>query len=94
MDTNDNMRNDFLEQYVPKILELDITLPDPNLRKNPETGRWEYTEPDWDEFFRVINGNGPCNKERLDVRRWVEESGRWVRQALFKPNEMYKVPLA
>lgn len=94
MDTNDNMRNDFLEQYVPKILELDITLPDPNLRKKPETGRWEYTEPDWDEFFRVINGNGPCNKERLDVRRWVEESGRWVRQALFKPNEMYKVPLA
>lgn len=94
MDTNDNMRNEFLEQYVPKIWELGITIPDPKLRKNPETGRWEYTEPDWDEFFRVINGNGPCNKERLDVRRWVEESGRWVRQALYKPNEMYKMPLA
>ncbi|HRI27367.1 MAG TPA: 1,2-phenylacetyl-CoA epoxidase subunit A [Chitinophagales bacterium] len=94
MDTNDNMRNEFLEQYVPKIWELGITIPDANLRKNPETGRWEYTEPNWDEFFQVINGNGPCNKERLDVRRWVEESGRWVRQALFKPAEIYKVPLA
>ncbi len=94
MDTNDNMRNEFLEQYVPKIWELGITIPDPKLRKNLETERWEYTEPDWDEFFRVINGNGPCNKERLDVRRWVEESGRWVRQALYKPNEMYKMPLA
>ncbi|QQS30596.1 MAG: 1,2-phenylacetyl-CoA epoxidase subunit A [Sphingobacteriales bacterium] len=94
MDTNDNMRNEFLEQYVPKIWELGITVPDPNLRKNSETGRWEYTEPDWEEFFRVINGHGPCNKERLDVRKWVEESGRWVRQALFKTNEMYKMPLA
>lgn len=94
MDTNDNMRNEFFNQYVPKILELGITLPDPNLRKDPETNRWEFTEPDWDEFFRVINGDGPCNKERLDVRRWVEESGRWVRQALYKPNEAYKIPLA
>ena len=84
MGSNDDMRNQFLDMYVPKIWELGFILPDPNLRKNEETGRWEYTEPDWEEFKRVINGDGPCNKERLAVRRTAEERGRWVREALSK----------
>jgi hypothetical protein len=45
------MRQMFLDAYVPKIWELGLTIPDPNLRKNPETGRWEYSDPDWDEFL-------------------------------------------
>ena len=94
MASNDDMRNQFLDMYVPKILELGLTIPDPKLRKNEETGKWEYTEPDWDEFFRVINGDGPCNKERLAVRRNAEERGRWVREAILKPKSSYKVPLA
>ncbi len=94
MATNDEMRQWFLDQYVPKIWELDLTLPDPNLRKNPETGKWEYSDPDWDEFFRVINGDGPLNKERLAVRRWAEEHGRWIRQALAKPDKSYVTPFA
>lgn len=94
MASNDDMRQEFLDMYVPKIWELGLTLPDPNLQKNEESGRWEYTEPDWDEFFRVINGNGPCNKERLDVRRWAEEKGRWVRQALLNQQETYTIPFA
>jgi ring-1,2-phenylacetyl-CoA epoxidase subunit PaaA len=88
------MRNQFLDMYVPKIWELGFTVPDPNLKKNAETGRWEYTEPDWEEFKRVINGDGPCNKERLEVRRIAEERGRWVREALKSPKAAYVTPLA
>ncbi len=91
--SNDDMRNQFLDQYVPKILELGLTFPDPNLRKNAD-GIWEFSDPDWEEFKRVINGDGPCNKERLAVRRYAEEAGRWVRQALMNPTEKYQVPLA
>jgi ring-1,2-phenylacetyl-CoA epoxidase subunit PaaA len=80
--SNDEMRQQFLNMYVPKIWELGLTVPDPNLRKNPETGKWEYTEPDWDEFMRVINGDGPCNRERLAVRAMADERGRWVRRAI------------
>jgi ring-1,2-phenylacetyl-CoA epoxidase subunit PaaA len=92
--SNDAMRQTFLDMYVPKIWELGIEIPDPNLRKNETTGEWEYSDPDWDEFFRVINGDGPCNAERLAVRRWAEEKGRWVRTALARPSEKYVTPLA
>lgn len=94
MATNDEMRNQFLDMYVPKILELGFTIPDPLLRKNAGTGKWDYTEPDWEEFKRVINGDGPCNKERLAVRRTAEERGRWVREALRSSNTSYVTPLA
>jgi ring-1,2-phenylacetyl-CoA epoxidase subunit PaaA len=80
--------------YVPKIWELGFTIPDPALKKNPDTGRWDYTEPDWEEFKRVINGDGPCNKERLEVRRIAEERGKWVRDALKVNSRKYVTPLA
>ncbi len=92
--SNDAMRQAFLDMYIPKIWELGLTLPDPDLKKNPKTGRWEYTEPDWEVFKRVINGDGPCNEERLAVRRWAEEKGRWVKRALLNPNEKYVAPMA
>ena len=94
MVTNDECRQQFLDMYVPKIWELKLSVPDPNLRKNEETRQWEYSEPDWEEFKRVINGDGPCNKERLAVRRMAEERGRWVRQALLTPDAKYVTPLA
>ena len=94
MASNDDMRQQFLDMYVPKIWELGLSIPDENLRKNEETGKWEYTEPDWEEFKRVINGDGPLNKERLAVRRIAEERGRWVRQALLKSEAKYVTPLA
>jgi len=94
MATNDTMRQQFLDMYVPKIWELGFTIPDPAMRKNEETGKWEYTEPDWEEFKRVINGDGPCNKERLAVRRIAEERGAWVRKALLNKNTEYVQPLA
>ena len=94
MSTNDDMRNQFLDMYVPKIWELGFTIPDPNLKKDTETGRWVYSEPDWEEFKRVINGDGPCNKERLEVRRIAEARGRWVREALKSPKAISVAPLA
>lgn len=93
MATNDECRQQFLDMYVPKVWELGLTLPDPLLRKN-EDGVWEYSEPDWEEFKRVINGDGPCNRERLAVRRLAEEKGAWVRQALRQPAAAYVKPLA
>ena len=94
MATNDDMRQQFLDMYVPKIWDLGLTLPDPNLKKNEDTGKWAYTEPDWEEFKRVINGDGPCNKERLAVRRMAEEKGRWVRNAIMKKDAEYVTPLS
>ncbi|MCS6807223.1 MAG: 1,2-phenylacetyl-CoA epoxidase subunit A [Candidatus Kapabacteria bacterium] len=92
--SNDEMRQQFLNMYVPKIWELGLTIPDPALRKNPETNTWEYTEPDWAEFMRVINGDGPCNKERLAVRNMAHEKGKWVRAALMKPQARHVAPLS
>jgi ring-1,2-phenylacetyl-CoA epoxidase subunit PaaA len=94
MASNDDMRNQFLDMYVPRIWELNLTLPDTELRKDTETGVWHFGDPDWDEFFRVIKGDGPCNAERLAVRRWAEEKGAWVKQALKPKNEAYVTPLA
>ena len=93
MMTNDQMRNQFFDMYVPKIRELGLTIPDPELKRNDD-GTWNYSDPDWNEFKNVINGNGPCNKERLAVRRMAEERGRWVRQALMSKESIYVSPLA
>lgn len=94
MASNDDMRQKFLDMYVPKIWDLGLTIPDPELRLDETTGKWNYTEPDWEEFKRVINGDGPCNKERLAVRKMAEERGEWVRKALMKQEERYITPLA
>ena len=53
--------NQFFDMYVPKVREVGIDFPDPNLKKDPETGKWSFSDPDWDEFYEVIKGNGPCN---------------------------------
>ncbi len=94
MASNDDMRQQFISMYVPKIWELGLTLPDNELKRNPLTGKWAFADPDWDLFFEVIKGNGPLNKERLAVRRTAEERGRWVREALLKADMKYTVPFA
>lgn len=93
MASNDDMRNQFFSSYMPKLAELDIFFPDPELRKT-EDGNWVFSDPDWDEFYRVIKGDGPCNKERLAVRKWVQKQHKWVREALFNPNAKYTLPLS
>jgi ring-1,2-phenylacetyl-CoA epoxidase subunit PaaA len=94
MASNDVMRQQFLNMYVPKIWELGLTLPDPQLRKDESTGEWLFTEPNWDTFFKVINGDGPCNRERLAVRKVAEERGAWVRAALSRADARFVTPLA
>jgi hypothetical protein len=79
---NDEARQQFLDGYVPQIWELGLTVPDPELRKDEETGRWHYTEPDWDELMSVVTGHGPKTEERLDLRRAARENSAWVRSVL------------
>jgi ring-1,2-phenylacetyl-CoA epoxidase subunit PaaA len=79
---NDEARQQFLDGYVPQIWELGLTVPDPELRKDEETGRWHYTEPDWDELKHVVTGNGPKTGERLDLRRVARENSGWVRRVV------------
>lgn len=94
MASNDDMRNQFLDTYVPRIKELDLVIPDPELRKDPDTGQWHFGDPNWDEFYEVIKGNGPCNAERLAVRRWAEENGKWVMEAMAAKSGQYVQPYA
>ncbi|MBX6766152.1 MAG: 1,2-phenylacetyl-CoA epoxidase subunit A [Actinomadura rubrobrunea] len=79
--TNDELRQRFVDMTVPQAEALGVTLPDPDLRWNPERGHYDFGEVDWDEFRRVISGDGPCNAERIAVRRAAHEEGAWVREA-------------
>ena len=79
--SNDDLRQKFVDQSVPQAEYLGITLPDPDLKWNEERGHYDFGEIDWEEFFQVIAGNGPCNHERLSARIKVHEDGAWVREA-------------
>jgi ring-1,2-phenylacetyl-CoA epoxidase subunit PaaA len=79
--TNDELRQKFIDQTVPQSERLGLTIPDPHLRWNEETQHYEIGPVDWDEFYRVIRGDGPCNKDRLQARIDAWEDGAWVREA-------------
>ena len=79
--SNDELRQRFVGMLVPQAEILGVTLPDPELRWNEDAGRYDMGEIDWDEFFEVLRGNGPCNAERLERRRTAHEEGAWVREA-------------
>ena len=82
INSNDELRQKFVDQTVPQAEYLGLTVPDDNLRLNPETGHYEFSEPDWTEFFEVLNGNGPCNKERLEACNKAWDDGQWVRDGM------------
>ncbi|MDJ0630581.1 MAG: 1,2-phenylacetyl-CoA epoxidase subunit A [Rhodobacter sp.] len=82
INTNDELRQKFVDQTVPQADYLGLTIPDENLKWNEETGRHDFSEPDWTEFFDVIKGNGPCNTERMNARMKAWEDGQWVRDGL------------
>ena len=99
---NDDLRQRFVNRFAPAALALGLKIhvvtkdehgmvidkkPDENLRLNEETGNWEITQPDWDEFFKVIRGGGPCNRERVGLRRFSYEQGRWVRRAILRGSQ-------
>ena len=82
INTNDELRQKFVDQTVPQAKYLGLTIPDENLRWNEEKGGHDFSEPDWEEFFNVIAGNGPCNAERLGARVTAWEEGAWFRDGL------------
>jgi ring-1,2-phenylacetyl-CoA epoxidase subunit PaaA len=79
--TNDELRQKFIDQTVPQAEQLGLTIPDAQLRWNEQTQHYEIGPIDWDEFYRVIRGEGPCNKDRLQARADAWENGAWVREA-------------
>ena len=82
--TNDDGRQRFVDQTVPQAEYLGLTIPDENLKWNEDRGHYDFTDPDWTEFFAVIKGNGPCNTDRLNARRKAWEDGAWVREGLLE----------
>ena len=81
MNTNDELRQKFVDETVPQAEFLGLTVPDDKLHWNENTGHYDFTEPDWDEFHDVLAGNGPCNRERLAARKKAWDDGAWVREA-------------
>lgn len=82
INTNDDLRQRFVDQTVPQAEFLGLTVPDENLKWNEEKGGYDFSDPDWSEFFDVIAGNGPCNHERLSARVKAWEDGAWYRDGL------------
>src|SRR3978361_2456757 len=85
--SNDELRRKFIDATVEQARILGVTLPDPDLKWNEERQAHDYGVIDWDEFWRVVNGDGPCNKERLATRVKAHEDGAWVREAALAYSE-------
>ncbi|UCG41236.1 MAG: 1,2-phenylacetyl-CoA epoxidase subunit A [Acidimicrobiia bacterium] len=80
-ETNDQLRQRFVDATVPQAHFLGLTVPDPDLHWDEDSGHWRFGPIDWDEFWEVVKGNGPCNKERLAHKVQAWEDGAWVRDA-------------
>lgn len=81
LQSNDDLRQRFIDRTVPQAEAIGLTIPDPELKWNPQTRHYDHGEINWEEFYNVINGNGPCNKLRMKQRRDAHENGAWVREA-------------
>ncbi len=79
--SNDELRQKFVDTTVPQAEYLGLTMPDPDLEWHEKSGHYRFGEIDWEEFHQVISGNGPCNKQRMTVRRAAHDNGAWVREA-------------
>ncbi|MFO7919913.1 MAG: 1,2-phenylacetyl-CoA epoxidase subunit PaaA [Nioella sp.] len=80
--SNDELRQQFVDQTIPQIEYLGLDLPDPGITWNEDRGHYDFSEPDWSEFFNVIKGNGPCNVDRMADRKAAWDDGAWVRDGL------------
>ena len=79
--SNDELRQKFVDMIAEQVKVLNMTLPDAHLKYNEETRHYDFGEINWTEFWNVVKGNGPCNKQRLDARRKAWDEGAWVREA-------------
>jgi ring-1,2-phenylacetyl-CoA epoxidase subunit PaaA len=75
---NEDLRQEYLGQYVPKLWDMGIELPDPQLAYDAQAKVWRYSEPDWGELSRVVNGHGPLTHQRLTWRRWMRAANSWL----------------
>ncbi len=82
INTNDELRQKFVDQTVPQAEHLGLKVPDPALAWNADTSGYDFSDPDWSEFAEVLRGNGPCNAERLGARVAAWEKGAWFREGL------------
>jgi ring-1,2-phenylacetyl-CoA epoxidase subunit PaaA len=96
--TNDELRQKFVNVCVEQAALIGLTLPDPDLKFNEQTGNYDFGTINWDEFWDVVKGNGPCNQQRVNARKKAYENGAWVREAanahakkrIEKANQPYK----
>jgi ring-1,2-phenylacetyl-CoA epoxidase subunit PaaA len=79
--SNDELRQMFVDITAPQAELIGLTIPDPDLKWNAETGHYEFGAINWDEFWQVVSGNGPCNAERVAARKKAKDDGMWVREA-------------
>ena len=79
--SNDTLRQKFVDAAVQQAQVLGVSLPDPDLKWNEDRQQWDFGAIDWDEFWRVIGGDGACNRERLAARVKAWDDGAWVREA-------------
>lgn len=79
--SNDELRQRMVDMTVPQAEMIGLTIPDPDLKYNAETGHYDFGEIQWEEFYDIIKGNGPCNKERVATRKKAYDDGAWVREA-------------
>jgi ring-1,2-phenylacetyl-CoA epoxidase subunit PaaA len=92
--TNDELRQMFVDATIPQAELIGLTIPDKDLKWNEERGHYDFGEINWDEFWQVVKGNGPCNKDRVDARRRAKEEGIWVVEAANAYAEKRKVKKA
>lgn len=92
--TNDELRQMFVDATIPQAELIGLTIPDKDLKWNEERGHYDFGDINWDEFWQVVKGNGPCNKDRVDTRRRAKENGMWVREAANAYAEKKKVKKA
>ncbi len=93
-ESNDDLRQKFIDQTAPQIEVLGLEHPDPDCKWNEERGYYDSGEIDWDEFWSVINGNGHCNRQRLQHHIYAHEEGAWVREALVAYQQKKKTKAA
>ena len=79
--TNDELRQQFVDVTVPQAELIGLKVPDADLKFNEATGHYDFGEINWDEFWQVVSGHGPCNKERVEARKKAKDDGAWVREA-------------
>ena len=79
--SNDELRKRFIDRTVPQAEAIGIKLPDPDLKYNEQTRSYDSGEINWEEFYAVVGGNGPCNRQRMKARKDADVNGRWVREA-------------